>query len=191
MSTEDVEAQAPMSTGQVDAVGSTPSPTMNEAVAWQLIDDARGTAGTDTSRQSELIKETLMRLDPQVIVAFATIWRRLDERAFSWNIWGAASVIEDGCSDDCFRDFRSYLISLGRGPYEAALRDPDSLATVVEGPEQGDWENADNVAGDAYSSVTGEDLPLDDSDLTGRPSGRRWTEAELPRLYPRLTARFR
>jgi hypothetical protein len=103
-------------------------------------------------------------------------------------------VIEDGCSDDCFRDFRAYLIGLGRGPYERALRDPDSLATIVQDAETGDWENADSVAADAYESVTGEDLPVDDSDLSGEPRGQPWDDEDvesLVRRYPRLAARFR
>ena len=102
-------------------------------------------------------------------------------------------AIEDGCSDDCFRDFRAYLISLGRSAYEAALRNPDSLATVVQDEEIGGWEDADNVAPDAYSSVTGEDFPLDDSDLSGAPRGTPFDErdAALAKRYPRLTARFR
>ena len=88
-------------------------------------------------------------------------------------MWGAASVIEDGCSDDCFRDFRAYVISLGRGPYERALRNPDSLASVAQDAEAGDWENADDVAPDAYSSVTGNDFPYDHSDLSGQPPAGR------------------
>ena len=109
-------------------------------------------------------------------------------------MWGAAYVIEDGCSDDCFRDFRNYVISLGRASYSAALRNPDSLAAVAQDEEAGGWENADSVAGDAYSSATGEDFPLDDSDPSGTPRGRGWNEndmASLARRYPRLFARFR
>jgi hypothetical protein len=103
-------------------------------------------------------------------------------------------VVEDGCSEDCFRDFRSYLISLGREPYEAALRDPDSLAPVVQDAEQGDWENADSVAGDAYESATGEEIPVDDSDLSGTPRGKPWdddNEDGLVQRYPQLAAKFR
>ncbi len=128
------------------------------------------------------------------IVEFARIRHRLDRRAYTWRLWGAARVIEDGCSDDCFRDFRGYLISLGRGPYERALRNPDSLASVAADAETGDWENADDVAPDAYSSVTSDDFPLDDSDLSGRPHGTAFSqddEAGLARRYPRLAARFR
>jgi hypothetical protein len=178
-----------------DRSANTPAPARaDEARFWRLIAETRSAAGNDTGRQSGLLKDRLTELSPQTIIEFARIRHRLDQRAYTWSLWGAAYVIEDGCSDDCFRDFRSYIISLGRGPYENALRDPDSLASVAENAEVGDWENADNVAPDAYSSVTGNDFPLDDSDLSGRPRGTPFNEndaAGLARRYPRLAARFR
>jgi hypothetical protein len=167
---------------------------LDEMAFWQLIADTRRAAGNETGRQSELLEERLTQLPAHAIVDFARIRRQLDQRAYTWSLWAAASVIEDGCSDDCFRDFRAYLISLGPGPYRHALQDPDSLASVAQDAEQGNWENADNVAPDAYSSVTGEDYPLDDSDLSGRPRGTPFDEndhAALARRYPRLAARFR
>jgi Protein of unknown function (DUF4240) len=167
---------------------------MAESEFWRLISETRSAAGNDTGRQSELLKDRLTQLSPQAIIAFAQIRHSLDERAYTWNIWGAATVIEDGCSDDCFRDFRGYLISLGQGPYENALRDPDSLAPIVQDAETGDWENADNVAPDAYSSVTGGDFPLDDSNLSGPPTGTPLDDndaAGLASRYPQLAARFR
>jgi hypothetical protein len=166
----------------------------DDAAFWRLIAETRSAAGNDTGRQSELLKDRLTQLSPQAIVEFARTRHRLDQRVYTWNLWGAASVIEDGCSDDCFRDFRGYVISLGRGPYERALANPDSLASVAQDAEAGDWENADNVAPDAYSSVTGGDFPLDDSDLSGRPRGTPFSDSNttgLARRYPRLAARFR
>jgi Protein of unknown function (DUF4240) len=165
-----------------------------ERTFWHLIDGTRAAAGNDTGRQSELLEERLRKLPPEQIVEFQDIRHRLDERAYTWDLWGAAYVIEDGCSDDCFRDFRNYLISLGRGPYEAALRDPDSLASVVEDAETGDWENADSVAGDAYEEATGEDIPANDSDLSGDPRGEPWDDEdqeELVQRFPHLAERFR
>jgi Protein of unknown function (DUF4240) len=174
---------------------TTPAPARRtgDATFWQLIDETRSAAGNDTARQSELLEDRLTRLSPGTIVEFARFRRRLDQRAYTWKLWGAAVVIEDGCSDDCFRDFRSYVISLGRGPYERALRDPDSIASVAQDAETGDWENADNVAPDAYASVTGDDFPLDDSDLSGRPKGTplNLDGTALRGRYPRLAARFR
>jgi hypothetical protein len=167
---------------------------MNEARFWQLMSETRAAAGNDTGRQSDLLKQRLAKLPPQEIVEFDRIRHRLDKAAYTWNLWAAAYVIEDGCSDDCFRDFRGYLISLGRGPYEAALRHPDSLASVAQDAENGDWENADDVAPDAYSSATGGDYPLDTSDLSGNPRGKPFDENNISALagrFPRLFARFR
>lgn len=154
--------------------------SMTESAFWALISETRNAAGNDTGRQSELLKDRLTQLAPQAIVAFAQIRHSLDERAYTWNLWGAAMVIEDGCSDDCFRDFRAYLISLGRGPYAAALRDPDSLAPIVQDAEQGDWEDAD--------------IPAEGSDVSGDPRGEPWDDENqeaLVQRYPRLAARFR
>jgi Protein of unknown function (DUF4240) len=169
---------------------------MDRAAFWDLIADTRAAAGNDTGRQSQLLEQRLSALPAQQIVDFQRLRRGFDERAYTWDLWGAAYVIEDGCSKDCFRDFRGYLISLGRRPYEAAVSDPDSLAPIMQDAEQGDWENADSVAGDAYASATGEDLPTDDSDLSGDPRGKPWDddgdgEALLVRRYPRLAERFR
>ena len=45
---------------------------------------------------------------------------------------------------------------------------------------------------DAYERVTGEDIPADDSDLSGDPRGESWDdEAALSERYPRLAERFR
>lgn len=167
---------------------------MSEQAFWALIEETREAAGNDTGRQSELLRESLERLDPPAILQFARIRQRLDRGAYTFDLWAAAYVIEDGCSDDCFRDFRGYLISLGRVPYEQALRDPDSLAPVVQDAETGSWENADNVAADAYSSAAGRDFPLDDSDLSGAPRGTPFDENDssgLVERFPRLAARFR
>jgi hypothetical protein len=167
---------------------------MDQPGFWELIATTRGAAGNDTGRQSELLEERLSELPAQQIAEFGRIRHQVDQQAYTWDIWGAAYVIEDGCSDDCFRDFRAYLISLGSRAYEAALRDPDALAPVVQDAEEGDWENADNVAPDAYESATGEDIPSGDSDLSGNPRGAPWddeSQDELVQRYPQLAARFR
>lgn len=161
---------------------------------WRRIESARADADNDTERQSELLEERLSKLPPRQIVRFQQIRRQMDERAYTWDIWGAAFVIDDGCSDDCFRDFRAYLISLGPRAFAAALRNPDSLAPIVQDAEEGDWENADDVAPDAYQTATGDDFPADSSDLSGSPRGEPWddeSQETLVQRYPALAARFR
>ena len=189
---------APLPTTAQPALTTTPSATQSVDTSgysafWSLVDETRRAAGHDTEQQTELLEGRLTRLSPDAIVEFAEIRRRLDREAYTWSMWGAATVIEDGCSDDCFRDFRGYVISLGRDAYEQALRNPDSLASVAHGPETGNWENADDVAPEAYSSLTGHDFPHDVSDLSGPPAGTPLDleSGQLLRLYPELAARFR
>jgi hypothetical protein len=168
--------------------------TMNDTAFWQLIADTRADAGNATDKQSDLLEQRLRRLPANQIAEFERIRQGLDRQAYTYELWGAAYVIEDGCSDDCFRDFRGYLISLGRDPYEAALRDPDSLASVAQDAETGNWENADDVAPDAYEGVADEDIPTGDSEPSGDPSGDPWDDdhaEQLVQRYPRLAARFR
>lgn len=51
--------------------------------------------------------------------------------AFRYGLWDAAKIFRvDGCSDDSFSYFRSWLIVQGKDVYMAALADPDSLADV-------------------------------------------------------------
>jgi hypothetical protein len=169
-------------------------PAMNRAAFWGLVESARADAGSDTERQSDLLEERLSKLPPRQIARFQQIRRQMDKQAYTWDIRGAAYVIEDGCSDDCFRDFRGYLISLGPRAFAAALRNPDSLAPIVQDAEEGDWENADDVAPDAYQTATGDDFPADSSDLSGSPRGEPWDDESqdaLVQRYPALAARFR
>jgi hypothetical protein len=191
---ERVSAPAP-ATGPPPAAGPAPAaPRMDDAAFWRLIADTRAAAGNETDGQSDLLEQRLRRLPPKQIAQFERIRQGLDRRAYTYELWGAAYVIEDGCSDDCFRDFRGYLISLGRGPYESALRNPDSLAAVAQDSETGNWENADDVAPDAYQSVADEDIPTGDSEPSGDPRGGAWDDEhteQLVRRYPRLAARFR
>ena len=190
------ERSSPKAAAPAAAPAAQPAASAEPQAAsfWQLNAEAREAAGTDTARQSELLEERLSELSGEQILGFEHARREMDRRAYTWDLWGAAYVIEDGCSDDCFRDFRAYLISLGPESYEAALRDPDSLADVVEDAEEGDWENADDVAPDAYETATGRDFPEDGSDLSGDPSGEPWDDEDqdaLVQRYPRLAERFR
>jgi hypothetical protein len=46
-------------------------------------------------------------------------------RAYPWDLWGAAFVINGGCSDDGCERFRARLIMQGRDVFERALDDPE------------------------------------------------------------------
>jgi hypothetical protein len=184
-------------TGSLQAQPVTEPGTQTQPVTdpfWALISETRLAAGKDTGTQSELLRDRLSKLGPAEILAFEKWWRSLDRSLYTWDVWGAAFVIQDGCSDDCFRDFRAYVISLGPKAVRIATKSPDALAPIVSDSDTGDWEGAKDMAPDAFSMATDGDFPLDTSDLSGTPRGVPWSDSQvqaLLRRYPRLASRFR
>ena len=118
-------------------------------------------------------------------------------QSYRIELWGAAYLLNGGCSDDCFEYFRGWLITQGRAVYEAVLADPDSLADV-DNLTDVECEQATHMTADAYRMATGFDPPAEFSRLsrTGRGSGfrlhRRGGEssptAAAHRIINRLTA---
>lgn len=171
---------------------------MDEDEFWEIVEAAKrvgaGFDDTFVGREEELARQ-LQALPPERVVAFQARFCALVRRAHRYDLWGAALMLNDGgCSDDCFTDFRGWLISMGRERYEGALSDPDSLADVRFGPgheQDAAFEGFAYVANAAYRAKTGTSLPelpeLGDP-RRREPAGRRWTHEELPQLLPRLHA---
>jgi Protein of unknown function (DUF4240) len=85
----------------------------------------------DCEPHEAAITAALGKLPPQEIIAF---YRILDElvwrEAYSWDLWAASYQLNGGSSDDTFLYFRLWLVGQGRLAFEAAIRDPDSLADL-------------------------------------------------------------
>ncbi len=110
--------------------------------------------------------------------------------AYRWDLWAAAYIIEGGCSDDGFTDFRAGLIGLGRDVYYAAVADPGSL---VRQPARGvdfSQEGMLYAARAAYEAVTGAEIPDEGRAHPEVPVGERWDEATVEKEYPELAAKF-
>lgn len=108
--------------------------------------------------------------------------------AYSWDLWGAAYVIHGGCGDDTFVDFRASLISRGRSVFVKATSSPEALADEEFDPDMWFYEGFQYDVSEAVKAVLGH-TPLRRR-YRSAPSGSKWTESMLPRLYPRLTAKF-
>src|SRR5262249_60057219 len=110
-------------------------------------------------------------------------------RAYSWDLWGAAFIINGGCSDDGFEYFRGWLILQGRKTFDDALRDPETLAEVVDEPDV-ECEDILYAPLQAFKAVTGSDLPRSGQLHPKEPSGQPWREEDLDARFPRLTGAF-
>jgi hypothetical protein len=97
-------------------------------------------ATSDQERQLALFRSVLQRLSDQELVDFIHMFHAVKTRLYSWRLWAAAYVINGGCSDDGFIDFRYWLISCGRAVAEAALADPGTLADLALSPDAASFE---------------------------------------------------
>lgn len=91
---------------------------MDETEFWELIDSTRQAAGGDPEEQADLLVERLLALDPERVLDFARHFEARYNRAYRWDLWGAAWLLLDGCSDDAFDFFRCWLIGQGREVFE-------------------------------------------------------------------------
>lgn len=131
---------------------------MDETEFWELVDTSREAAGGDPEEQADLLVERLLRLDPESVLDFARHFEARFNRAYRWDLWGAASILLDGADDDTFDFFRCWLIGQGRETYEGALTEPDALAGLLAGFDDeidGDGEELGFAADEAYEQLTG------------------------------------
>lgn len=171
---------------------------MDETDFWEIIDTTREAADGDPNAHAELLVERLTQLDPESVTDFARHFEARFNRAYRWDLWGAAWVLLDGATDDTFENFRCWLISQGRRVFEGALHDPDALAELLDQFDEGTDGEAEDVGYapyDAHEQLTGVELP--DLGLPAPPPEPVGTppdfedEAALAEAYPRLWARFR
>ena len=169
---------------------------MENSQFWNLIDSARAAAGGDPDEQVEELAELLNDLDADELVEFERIREEYHRRAYHWDLWGAAYLINGGCSDDGFDYFRAWLITRGELVFENGLRDPDSLADVIEETDIAvgcESEDLLYVAVRVWETLTGEPgeaFPLPVHASHGGPAGESWEEDELDTRFPKLAARF-
>lgn len=75
-----------------------PTP-MPDAVFWEIVDGVAREGGTPEDRL-EALEVALTALSLDEVIGFEMTFRRLLNKAYTWDLWGAAYVIHGGCSDD-------------------------------------------------------------------------------------------
>lgn len=162
---------------------------MDEQQFWAIINAAKTAAGNDVEARPSALGVQLSSLDLKDIQKFQRSYDELILRSNRWDLWGAAYVMNGGCSDDGFRYFRDWLISEGQEVFERALSNPDSLAELQRRYDFG-LESFGYVALQTYAAKGGGELERDFSGEMTMPSGKEWSELELPALFPKLAAKY-
>lgn len=155
---------------------------------WKIIDTVK-----DSAEPEQDIKKELGLLSPDELVSYQKHFDVLFLQAYKWDLWGAAYIINGGCSDDGFTDFRYELISKGKEMYEKTIENADNLA---------DFEFEDCIGNElfgyaalyVYNEITGKEMPREEMDYPLNPAGEEWdfdddTEniKRLPKIYNKFT----
>ena len=164
---------------------------MDEETFWEIVDEARADAHDDEAFLRGL-ESSLMELPPNAIESFRDRLDDMARKAFRWDLWAAAYIINGGASED---DFRGWLVSRGRSVYEAALRDPETLTDLV--PLDSEWfaEFEEFLYLPVYTleQKTGKAVPLADPletpEILVEPEGEPWNKETVDTLFPKLSQR--
>ncbi|WP_197523116.1 DUF4240 domain-containing protein [Actinokineospora pegani] len=176
---------------------------MTDEAFWQLIARAAEQPG-DRDERAEWLTEELTRLPVAQIVDFAVRLHTVRTRADTPGLLRAARLIHDGvCTDEVFRSFQLWLLTLGRAAFDAVVADADALAdqapvrelaarpmrewSAQDWPE---WESLDFAAHDAYGESGERALDEELSELGVAHSAPAAPLSRETVVLPRLTALF-
>lgn len=171
---------------------------MSEDQFWELIELSKA---DDPQDQLDNLTKLLSDLTVDEIFGFDYQLDKHLEGSYNSELWAAAYIVCDGCSDDSFDYFRAWLISKGRDVYENALSSPDSLLEVFESMGENDFPENEEIlyaALDAYEELTGKEdfyevLDSFDDDFQILEIELNWDEDDpksLELLCPKLFDRF-
>lgn len=133
--------------------------SFSETDFWNIIDRARKASEGDVDELASFVEELLVSRPVADIIAYETIFSKLHRQSYRSDWWGVAYLINGGCSDDGFEDFRAWVISRGEKAYYEAWEDPERLMKYINEENIGDCEAESliYVASSAYESKTDKD----------------------------------
>jgi hypothetical protein len=161
---------------------------MDKTAFWELIEESRQ-EGRFCEAQAAHLRARLAGLELAEVISFQQhFWARMAE-AYRGDLWAVAYIVNSGCSDDGFCDFRGWLIAQGRAFFEEVLQVPERVGERVQESGEASCFDMVYVGEEVYRYRTGgRDMPGPAE--PARLQGELFDEADLPRRYPELWRRF-
>jgi hypothetical protein len=166
---------------------------------WAVIGRATADRPATPAEVATRAAADLAARDPEEIDAWARHLDKVMVASGTQDLWAAAYLINGGCSDEGFDNFRGWLIAHGRETVARSVQSPDSLAempAVRAAAESGAVFEAGEVlaiAEEAHRKATGSGLPAGEAPATRPDSADLWDfddEEEMHRRLPKLSALF-
>jgi hypothetical protein len=156
---------------------------------WSIVHDCHDASDDDMDRKDQLIKAAIGQLSAEDAEAFYIIFNQMMDAAYAWDLWGAAYLINRGCGDDAFADFRASLISRGDDAYKRAIANPDSLADEDISPDAWFHEGFEYAVTEGVKAALGV-RPKRATPLPASPAGKTWTETTVRNDFPNLARKW-
>jgi hypothetical protein len=169
---------------------------MSEDEFWKIIQISIDQSRGNYQKQLDALSRQLKSLSKDNLDKYSRIFHLLHDKAYMWSLWEVAYIMNGGCGDDGFIDFRYWLISRGRKIFEAVLENPDNIADFpVKPDEEGfySFEEFGYVAMEVYDEKFNGEVPDLDFELKREPAGDRHDEDdenEMKKLYPKTFEKF-
>jgi hypothetical protein len=165
---------------------------MDEDQFWKIIQTTKDVANNDFHQQQEELANEMQKLNPGDIILFANRFRHFRGKANTWELWGAIYIINGGCGDDSFNDFREWVIGQGKDFYYRTVNNPETLAEIhAEAFEDVDWEGLGYIPGAVFQELTGQEMPYPYQEEFAT-TGVEWEEGsdDLEKMFPKLAAKY-
>ena len=98
---------------------------------WQIIENSLDTADSLAEQEDNLINE-LSLLTAEDIIGFKLRTEYLLFQSYQSDLWCAATIMNEECSEEGFKFFRQWLISQGKNLFTDAMMNPDLLAKYFD-----------------------------------------------------------
>lgn len=165
---------------------------LDEDQFWKIIETTKDNSNGDFEEQQEELANELRKLSPEDIILFGNRFRYFRGQANTWELWGAIYIINGGCGDDSFNDFREWVIGQGKDFYYKTINDPESLVEVNTNKiVEIDWEGLGYVPSTVFEEITGQEMPYPFQEQI-ETTGTEWEEGsdDIKNMFPKLYAKY-
>lgn len=164
---------------------------LSETEFWNIIDETLKKSKGNYENQQDALKEILLQRQPLDILKFENRFRQLSDLTYTHELWAAAYIINGGCSDGAFDDFRGWLIAKGKEKFYKIIEQPENLIEIDFVTFEDDFEGFSFIPRLAYEELTGQEMP-DGATFAMELKGKEWNAEndDLENLYPKLYAKY-
>jgi len=122
---------------------------------WKIIEKTKSNSSENNGRQKTILKKELYKLTNIEILEFDNKFRTFRGQACTWDLWAASYTLNGGCSDNCFSQFRDWLIGNGQDIYKNAMVNAESLAEIEHDQNKYYMKVLNCAAREVYKEKTG------------------------------------